>query len=398
MAAQSTQKKMTRRAMLGIQAIPENRDILICIFQRGAADGLNSLVPHGDPDYAEQRGGLAVPAPGELNGALDLDGFFGLHPALAPLQDIYTADGNMALVHACGVPHGSRSHFDAQVLVERGVSSKSSSADGGWLGRYLALQSPLSDSAFRAVAFSGNVPVSLTGAQEPLAVSNLSEFSFDSEVVDTGYTRILSGLFREGLPFSSPALAALGAIDELQEARLEEIAPDNGAVYPDSPLAGKLAQAAKLIKSSLPVEIICMDSDGWDHHENLALYLDLSLSELAGAISAFYKDMGERMNSITLLVHTEFGRRVMVNNSAGVDHGTGALAFVIGGGVLGGQVYSDWPGLADENLDAGEDLAITTDLREVLWQLLQARLGAEDLAAIFPGFSPELTQTFFTSR
>lgn len=398
MTKPTVQKKMTRRAMLGFQALPANKDVLLCIFQRGAADGLNSLVPHGDANYATQRDSLAVPIPGQPNGALDLDGFFGLHPALSPLLDIYTHDNNMALVHACGFPHGSRSHFDAQVLVERGVVSKASEAGGGWLGRYLAAQPATSNSAFRAVALSGNVPVSLTGAEEPLAVSNLSEFSFDQEVIDTGYTRILSSLFRDGLPFSSPALAALGAIDELQDAQLDSITPENDAVYPDTPLGGKLAQAAKLIKSSLPVEVICMDTDGWDHHENLALYLDLSLTELAEAIRAFYQDMGDRMDSITVLVQTEFGRRVFPNASGGVDHGTGSLAYLIGGGVVGGQVYGEWPGLANEDLDAGEDLAITTDLREVLWQLLDTRLGATALRDVFPDFTPGYDSLYFSAR
>ena len=171
-----------------------DRDILVCIFQRGAADGLNSVVPYGDEDYYSQRSTIAVPAPVDSGGAIDLDGFYGLHPALAPLKPVFDA-GDLALVHATGVPHGFRSHFAAQGLVERGVADQSGSTTG-WLGRHLALSTPASSSAFRIVAISGNVPVVLLGADDPLAVSNLAEFGFDQDIFDSGYPAVLADLFR----------------------------------------------------------------------------------------------------------------------------------------------------------------------------------------------------------
>jgi uncharacterized protein (DUF1501 family) len=254
------------------------------------------------------------------------------------------------------VPHQIRSHFSAQNLIERGVVDKNDPSTG-WLGRHLALSSPASSSAFRAISISGNVPVALGGALDPLAIDNLNDFGFDQDIIDSGYPQVLADLFNNPLPFSGPASAALAAMEELQAADLASIVPENGAVYPaNSALANKMQQAAQLIKSQLPVEVICVDSDGWDHHESLEFYIDQSLDELAKVMSAFHTDMGASMSRITVLVYTEFGRRVAENGSFGADHGTGSLAYLMGGGVNGGQVISSWPGLAPANLEYGEDL------------------------------------------
>jgi len=369
--------------------LPADRDILVCIFQRGAADGLNAVVPYGDTDYYSQRSTIAVPA---LD-VIPLQGIYGLHPALAPLKPIYDA-GELALVHATGVPHGSRSHFAAQGLVERGVTDKDG-PDTGWLGRHLSLSTPASDSAFRIVSISGNVPVSLTGTSEPLAISDLSEFSFDQDIIDSGYPAVLANLFRSPVPFFGPAQAALSAMDELSAANLSAITADNGAVYPDTPLGNKLKQVGQLIKSILPVEVVWLDSDDWDHHESLPTYIDLSLTQLGEAISAFYMDMGTGMQRITVLVHTEFGRRVAQNASQGTDHGTAGVAYLLGGGVNGGQVVSDWPGLKTADLEMGEDLKITTDLRTVLSEMLIKRLGGTDVSTVFPDFSGSTSVNVF---
>lgn len=379
--------------------VPADRDILVCIFQRGAADGLNAVVPYGDDDYYTLRNTIAVPKPVVLpavnpDAAIKIDNFYGLHPALAPLKPIYDSN-NLAIVHATGVPHGSRSHFTAQGLVERGVADKTG-PDTGWLGRHMSLSTPASDSAFRMVAISGNVPVSLTGAgDEPLAISNLGEFGFDQEIIDSGYPDVLANLFRSPVPFFGPAQAALSALEELSAANLPAIMPDNMAVYPTTPLGNKLKQVGQLIKSSLPVEVVCLDSDDWDHHENLPQYINQSLTQLAQAISAFYTDMGTGMNRITVLVHTEFGRRVAKNGSEGTDHGTAGVAYLIGGGVNGGQIIDNtWPGLT-----ANEDLQITTDLRNVLAEMLIKRLGANtmDIASVFPDFSGTYDENVFVN-
>ena len=334
-----------------------------------------------------------MPTPGNPGGAIDLDGFFGLHPALQPLKSVYDA-GDLALVHATGVPHGSRSHFAAQGLIERGVTAQSGPTSG-WLGRHIVQSTPASNSAFRTVSISGNVPVSLQGATDPLAISNLGSFGFDQDIIDSGYPLVLADLFRSPIPFNGPAQSALSAIDELQAANLAAITPDNGAVYPTTPLGDKLMQAGQLIKSVLPVEVICLDSDGWDHHESLPTFIQQSLSELADATNAFYTDMGTQMQRITVLVYTEFGRRVATNASNGVDHGTGSLAYLIGGGVNGGQVVNNWPGLATPDLEMGEDLKITTDLRTVLAELLSKRLGGTDISTVFPGFTGPVSANVF---
>lgn len=372
-----------------------DRDILVCIFQRGAADGLNAVVPYADTSYATARSNIHVPSPGMANGADDLDGFFGLHPALAPIRSIYDA-GDLAFVHATGVPHGSRSHFAAQALVERGVASQAGPSNG-WLGRHLAISPAASTSAFRVVSISGNVALSLLGADEPLAISNLNDFGFDQDIIDSGYPSVLADLFRAEVPFAGHAQAALAALDELHSANLRTLMPENNAVYPAGALGNKLLQAGQLIKSNLPVEVICLDSDGWDHHESLPNYINLSLTELAESLKAFYTDMGTRMQGITVMVHTEFGRRVAENGSLGADHGTGSLAYLMGGNVNGGQVLSNWPGLDTQNLEMGEDLRITTDLRSVLSELLSKRLVGADLNSVFPNFTDLTPTNLFTS-
>ncbi|MEW8322249.1 MAG: DUF1501 domain-containing protein [Candidatus Thiodiazotropha taylori] len=373
--------------------LPTDKDLLVCLFQRGAADGLNSLVPYTDPEYYSQRPNIAVPAPGAQGGAIDLDGHFALHPALSPLKAIYDS-GQLALVHATGIPHNSRSHFVAQDIVERGVSAKPLPSSG-WLGRHLSLDPVSNGSAFRIVSISGNVPVSLHGASEPLAISNLSEFGFSQEIIDSGYTEVLGNLFDDQIPFAAPAQAALSALTELQAAKLESILPEHGASYPNTELGKKMQQTAQLIKSNLPVEVICIDAGGWDHHENLPVNLQQCLTDLADSLSAFHTDMADLMQRISLFVMTEFGRRVAENASVGTDHGTGGVAYAMGGGVNGGQVITDWPGLSTADLHFGEDLAITTDLRTLLAELLNKRLGGTDLAQVFPGFAGPTTANLF---
>lgn len=362
-------------------SLPADRDILVCVFQRGAADALNTLARYRDSDYYRHRPTIALAAPGAPGGGIYIDPDFALHPALGPLQPIFDS-GDLALIQATGMPHQNRSHFSAQNLVERGVIDKAG-PESGWLGRHLALTAPASDSAFRAISISGNVAVALGGADEPLAIDNLDEFGLEADILDSAYPQLLADLFHARVPFAGTAGAALAAMRELQAADIASITPANGAVYPDSTLGNRMLQAAQLIKSNLPVEVICIDTDGWDHHERLPHFIDQSLTELAGALSAFYTDLDQAMARVSVLVHTEFGRRIAENGSLGADHGTGSLAYLMGGGVNGGQVICDWPGL---DIGASEDLQITTDLRSVLAELLDKRLGGTDIDTVFPGF------------
>ncbi len=386
--------------------IPANRDILVCIFQRGAADGLNSVVPYADVNYYSLRPDIAIAAPDILDpaAAIYLTDEFGLHPALAPLEAIFNdadANRNIAFMHATGMPHQNRSHFAAQDLVERGVDNKENLPASGWLGRYLNLMPAASSSSFRAISISGNVPVSLQGAADPLAISNLGEFSFDQGIIDSGYPEILSSLYRQVVPFAGPAQSALTALEELQAANLAQFTPQNGAVYnPLLPLANKLQQAAQLIKSELPVEVVCVDSDGWDHHESLPPNIQQSHAELAQALEAFYTDLGTAMSRICVLVYTEFGRRLAQNGSQGTDHGTAGVAYFLGGGI-NSDVYTDWPGLPTPlEAETAEDLPITTDLREVLAEMLTKRftVSSGDINTIFPGFQGSATNGIFNNK
>lgn len=369
-----------RKPLPNANAIYQQRDVLICIFQRGAADGINSVVPYGDPDYAVKRPTIAI----DQSDLTILDGLFGLHPSLSPLKPIFDG-GDLALVHATGIPHQSRSHFDAQALVEGAVESKTA-LDDGWIGRHLASSQAMTGSAFRAVAISGNVPFSLTGAIEPITITGTQDFGL-GELTGTSYQELLSDWYAPDVPYSGPAQAAISAMDELVQANPAQFLPENGASYPQSELGGKLLQASQLIKSQLGTEVVCIDTGGWDHHENLPTYLAPALSDLAASLVAFYTDMGSRMGHITVLVHTEFGRRVAENSASGTDHGTASVAYLMGGGVNGGgQVRGTWPGLADANLAFGEDLRIETDLRSIFSELLIKRLGRSDISAVFPGF------------
>ncbi len=373
---------------------PGLRDILVCVFQRGAADGLNSVIPFGDGDYYNLRPDIGVLPPNQ-GGAIDLDGFFGLNPAAAELLPLYQM-GRLAVVHATGVPHGTRSHFDAQALVESGAADKQFLGTG-WIGRHLAATESADDRPFRAVAISGAVPMSLAGADDPLAVDSLEEFGI-GDAGGTSYQDTLDALYTPGLPFSGVAQAALTAIDELAAADPTQFPPENGAIYPQSQLGSGLLQTAQLIKADLGVEVVCVDVGGWDHHENLPAVMPGSLADLAAALNAFHTDLGATMDHVTLMVMTEFGRRAAENGSDGTDHGTGGCAWLLGGGVVGAQVAGTWPGLGPGNLYQGEDLAITTDLRDVLVQMLERRLFSPNAASLFPAYTPSVAPELFLTK
>lgn len=369
-----------------------DRDVLLYIFQRGAADGLNAVVPHGDDDYYRLRPRIAVPRPGTSGGAIDLDGFFGLNPASAALKPLYDG-GRLAFVHAAGVPHGSRSHFDAQSLTEGGITARSTLGTG-WLGRHLAATAGSADSTFRAVAISGSVPESLIGAEDPLAIAELDTFGLGGAEA-TGFDETLGALYASDHPYADVAGSALGALAELAAANPSGFAPESGAQYPSGAFGSGLLQAAQLIKADLGVEVITLDSGNWDHHENLPTFLSRSLTELGTGLAAFDTDLGDRMARVGVIVVTEFGRRAYENGSDGTDHGTASAMLLLGGGVNGGQVAGIWPGLRDDQLALGEDLAITTDTRGVLVQFLERRRGQANAASLFPGYVPSAVPELF---
>jgi uncharacterized protein (DUF1501 family) len=370
---------------------------LICLFQRGAADALNVVVPFGEAAYHRLRPNIAIPAPtlaAGRAGAIDLDGFFGLHPALAPMKPLWD-QGILAPVHAVGSPSSTRSHFDAQDYMETGTPDQKGTRDG-WLNRYLALAGTCeagcahapAASPFRAVSMTQQTPRILEGPRATIAMSSVDEFSVRATgaAVDR-----LEALYRTG---TADVVHAAGgemfeAVKILRAANPRQYAPRNGATYPASQLGQRLKQIAQLIKADVGLEVAFADVGGWDTHVNQGGstgQLAQRLDDLARSIAALVTDLGDRMGDTTIMTMSEFGRTVRQNGSRGTDHGHAGALFVIGGGVKGGKVYGRWPGLEPEQLHEGRDLALTTDFRAVFSEVAAKQLGAKKLEVLFPGY------------
>jgi uncharacterized protein (DUF1501 family) len=366
--------------------------VLICLFQRGAADALNMIVPHGDPAYYALRPNIAIPRPvsGSAQAAIDLDGFFGLHPSLAPIKALYDR-GLVAPVHAVGSPSSTRSHFDAQDYMESGTPDDKGTRDG-WLNRYLATEGTCESckpSPFRAVAMTSQTPRILDGHAATIAMNNLDQFA-----VRTSGTQAerLEALYRTG---SADVVHAAGgemfeAVKALKAANPQQYIPQNGAEYPRSPFGQHLRQIAQLIKADVGLEIAFADVGGWDTHVNqggTTGQLANRFDDFAKSIHALVTDLGDRMADVTIMTMSEFGRTARQNGNGGTDHGHASALFVIGGDVKGKKVHGRWPGLAREQLYEGRDLALTTDFRSVFSEVAAKHLGAKKLEVMFPGFS-----------
>jgi uncharacterized protein (DUF1501 family) len=375
--------------------------VLVCLFQRGAADALNMVVPHGEAEYYRLRPSIGVPRPGRGDGAaLDLDGFFGLHPALAPFKPLYDR-GLLAPVHAVGSPSATRSHFDAQDYMESGTPDRKSTPDG-WLNRYLATRgtceacatgdatAPGAGSPFRAVAMTEQTPRILAGPAPTVAMTSLEAFSLRSAGPDA--TARLEALYRTG---SADLVHATGsetfeAMRMLRAADPQRYRPANGAAYPRSQFGQRLRQIAQLIRADVGLEVAFADVGGWDTHVNqggATGQLALRLGDFAQGVAAFVADLGERMDDVLVLTMSEFGRMARENGTRGTDHGHAGAMFAIGGPVHGGRVHGRWPGLAREQLHDGRDLALTTDFRAVFGEAVTRHLGAAEPERIFPGFT-----------
>ena len=359
------------------------KDVLVCVFQRGAMDGLNAVVPYAEGRYYDLRPTLGIAAPGSGEGsAIDLDGQFGLHPAMAPLKAQYDA-GNMAIVHAAGATQADHSHFSAQRLMELGVNSQGA-APGGWLGRYLNSQS-VAGGTFQAISVANSTQKSLSGYPEALAMASASDFKLTSRyAAETSV--LLNGLSAQQNALGGQMTSALTALDTFGSLGVEDLPVDNGANYANNSFARAMKQAAQYIKADIGTEIVCVDTGGWDHHNNLTSRLNGKLTELSEGLAAFLQDMGARMANVTVITMTEFGRRAGENASAGTDHGRASCMFALGNNVNGGKVYTDWPGLAENQLRKG-DLEITTDYRTVLGELVNKRMRGGPLDEIFPGYT-----------
>ena len=362
-------------------------DILICIFLRGAMDGLNAVTPHAETRYHDLRPTIRIPDPDQPNGAIDLDGFFGLHPALEPLKDIYD-EGDLAFVHASGSPDPSRSHFDAQDFMERGVPGNKT-ISSGWLARHLASMTTQNDSPFRAVGMGNILQTSLHGPIPALALKSIADFHLNGDEREIARVQqTLQSLYLGDDWIDQEGQQVFHAFDFLEAADPSQYEPQHGADYGEDFFGLGLKQIAQIIRADMGLEVACIDLGGWDTHAEEGsvegAMADL-LAELAAGLNAFYTDMQDDFHRITLVTMSEFGRRVQENASQGTDHGHGNVMFLLGGGVNGGRVYGDWPGLEEEHLDRG-DLALTTDYRTVLSEIVQKRLLNAQLDEVFPDF------------
>jgi uncharacterized protein (DUF1501 family) len=347
------------------------------------------VVPHFETAYYSLRPAIAIPRPDRTgNSAIDLDGRFGLHPALGSLKPLWDAK-QLAIVEAVGSPDPTRSHFDAQDYMESGTPGVKATADG-WLNRALCHEA--NPSALRAVSVGPDLPRSLRGTNEALALNSIGDFQvkdaaaaavFESIYATSG-DRILNGTARE----------TFEAVRVMQSVAKTPYMPGNGARYPSGRLGQSLSQIARLIKANVGLEVAFTDVGGWDTHVNevgpqahVGQLANL-LRDLGDSLAAFSQDMGDRMENITLVTMSEFGRTARENGNRGTDHGHANYMFVLGGALKGGCVHGEWPGLAPEQLHEGRDLEVTTDFRSVLCQVVAKQLGNRELATVFPGFRP----------
>jgi uncharacterized protein (DUF1501 family) len=373
------------RAYLG--GVGADRDVLVQVFLRGAMDGLTTVVPYADGDLYVARPTLAIAPPGQPDGAIDLDGFFGLAPAAAPLLTPYQ-NGHLAFVHASGSIDPTRSHFDGFRRMEFGDPAlPPNTVTNGWLARYLLQMTAQATGELRGVHAGDRAPFSLTGAPKALPIPDFANFSFPGRPITAPLrVALLAQAFAVVPPPVGPAAGStFASIQLMSSIDFAGYAPAGGAQYPESVLGTQLRNTAALIKADAGVEAITIDVQGWDLHAGLGP-IDGSMAELlddlSRALEAFYLDLGPTAR-VTLACLSEFGRRVGENASLGTDHGHGNAMILMGAGIDGGRVLANWPGLAQAQLDDG-DLAVTIDYRDILGEILVNRLGATDLSAIFP--------------
>ena len=370
--------------------------ILIAVFQRGAVDGLSMIVPHAEPAYYGARRSIAIarPAAGNAETAIDLDGRFGFHPALAPLAPLWETR-RLAVVHACGSPAVTRSHFDAQDYMESGTPDVRNTPDG-WLSRGLDAVPTSIASPFRAVAMGARLPRALRGDVGAIAMSSVADF----DVKAPGATRAgmidarrgFESMYEQGVRdvLYGTGRETFEAVKILKAANPGRYAPANGAQYPAGRFGEHLRQIAQLIKGDIGLQVAFADVGGWDTHAaqgNERGQLASRFKEFAEALTALDRDLGDRMSDVIVLTMSEFGRTVAENGNRGTDHGRATAMLVMGGPVRGGRVYGRWPGLDASQLVDGRDLAVTTDFRDLFAEVAIRHLGVPPTSALFPGFA-----------
>ena len=368
------------------------RKTLIAIFQRGAVDGLNMVVPFGDGAYYDLRPSISIakPVAGNAETAINLDGFFGLHPGLGSLKPLWDSK-RLAIIHASGSPDNTRSHFDAQDYMESATPGVKSTTDG-WLNRYLQSKSDPEERVFRAVSMTQTMPRVFHGKAPTLAISSLADFTIragrSSASVQGGFEQIYDQTVNDTL--GGTGKDTFEAINYLKKVNPAQYQPENGAQYPRTPFGNRLLQIAQLIKAGVGLEVAFADIGGWDTHVNeggARGQLGNLLGQFGNSIAALYADLGKRMDDVVILTMSEFGRTARENGNRGTDHGHANGMFILGNAVRGGKVYGQWPGLKSDQLHEGRDLALTTDFRDVFGEVAVKHLGTSKLQTVFPGYA-----------
>lgn len=370
------------------------KKVLVTIFQRGAVDGLNMLVPFGDDSYYSLRPTIAIPSPKKANGAIDLDGYFGLNPSMKPFESLWR-DKKLAVINATGSPDNTRSHFDAQDYMESGTPGYKGTKDG-WLNRVLQAKQEKDASPFRAVAMTQALPRALYGKAPSVAMTNLADFSIKAGIYSNNMKGGFEGVYEQNVKdtLGETGKETFEAVNYLKQANPSQYKPENGAVYPASALGRSLAQIAQLIKAGVGLEVAFAEMGGWDTHSNQSAGQNPAQGTLANllrdfstSIAAFTTDLGQRMDDVVVLTMSEFGRTARENGTRGTDHGHANAMFVIGNSVKGGKVYGDFRGLKSDKLYEGRDLDVTTDFRDVFAEAAFKHLGTKDLGGLFPKYS-----------
>jgi uncharacterized protein (DUF1501 family) len=380
------------RAAYAAESLDAKNKRLVVIFQRGAADGLNIVVPHGERAYYAMRPSINIPR----NAVIDLDGFFGLHPSLSPFQPLWK-QRHLAIVHAAGSPDPTRSHFDAQDFMESGTPGVKATEDG-WLNRTLhslpqsSLPVPAGQSAFRAIALGPSLPRILSGSERAVAVNSINDFGVGGNSPKaTPNSNTFEAMYEHSVDsvLHGTGQETFDAVKMLRSADPAKYKPASGADFPGGHFGDSLKQLAQLIKANLGVRVAFADIGGWDHHVNEGStqgQIANVLHEFSQSLAAFWTDLGNLADDTVVVTMSEFGRTARENGNRGTDHGHANVMFVMGGSVKGGKVYGRWPGLNQSQLYEGRDLAVTTDFRQVLGEAVYKHLGNKALDQVFPGF------------
>jgi uncharacterized protein (DUF1501 family) len=367
-------------------------DTLVVIFLRGAADVLNMVVPHGEENYYQLRPTLGVPRPDDAKKkkdekVVDLDGFFGFHPSLSPLMAAWQ-EKQLAIIHACGAPDESHSHFKSMELMERGVNDERGPASG-WIGRHLASLDTGNVSPLRAVGMGTRPQRSLSGSVPISALRSIADFHLGGNPLAVQQMRAALELVYQSDAMGQETLRIMDTLAKLDPTNYQSPITN----YPESEFGLALKQTAMLIKAEVGLEVSAIDLGGWDTHFTQGVAAGLMpnlMKDLADGLAAFHADMRDHMSKLTTVTMSEFGRRAYENGSLGTDHGHGSMMMVLGGNVRGGQVHGAWPGLGEGQLIEPGDLAVTTDYRDVLSEILAKRLNNSATDLVFPDYEAKM--------